>query len=452
MSSPVEIHVPRENVNDESVKLVEWLVADNVEVQKDQAIAEIETSKSSAQVFATHQGILKHAAKVGTEVAVGGLIAYVQVAGEKPVSCVPEKVQTPQPVVTAQGGSEPTRPPIVEHVTRFSNKAMALMREHNLSPTAFASRELVSANDILEHVGKAPKHANGAPPPSPKDARLESSKPRPVIAATGVPVRSEELPRSKQVEARYLSAGLQNTLPSVVTLACPTRGLRAATANNPILQGQTLPLMVFEIARLLKKHPVFNAYHSGTSVNYYQQVNVGIAFGGGNGLKVPVIRDADTKTLAQISDEIRELLVRYLDDSLPIETLSGGTFTITDLSGDQVFAFHPLINQGQSAILGIGGEFFGSAHRDGFFNLILAFDHQLTEGRQAARLLNDLKTRICGYESALSAANKSAEKLYCDRCMIGVEEIHALEHYLVQCIDARGETRLVCSRCLGGRE
>src|SRR3954468_9996349 len=92
MSQSVQIHVPRENVNDESVKLIEWIAADNTAVREGQAIAEIETSKSSAQVFASHDGILKHVAKVGSEVAVGGLIAYVQLEGESVVASAPEKI------------------------------------------------------------------------------------------------------------------------------------------------------------------------------------------------------------------------------------------------------------------------------------------------------------------------------------------------------------------------
>ena len=78
----------------------------------------------------------------------------------------------------------------------------------------------------------------------------------------------------------------------------------------------------------------------------------------GAGLKVPVLREADAKSITEIASEMRDLVVTYLDDALAVGSLAGGTFTVTDLSGEGVTAFHPLINQGQSAILGICAEVF----------------------------------------------------------------------------------------------
>jgi len=128
-------------------------------------------------------------------------------------------------------------------------------------------------------------------------------------------------------------------------------------------------VIIFETARLLKTFPLFNAYCADGSIHFYEQVNIGFAVDADRGLKVPVIRDADTKSLPEIAAEMQEAVVDYLNDSLPMKSLAGGTFTVTDLSGDGVFAFHPLINQGQSAILGICGEFFPPGSKEGMFNL-----------------------------------------------------------------------------------
>ena len=182
MSQSVQIHVPRENVNDESVKLIEWIAANNTPVREGQAIAEIETSKSSAQVFASHDGILKHAAKVGAEVAVGGLIAYVEVEGEPAIPAVSESVSRVEVPVRSQVETDANAAPIVEHLTRFSNKAIALMREHNLAPTAFAKRDLVTATDVLEHVGLAKKNHTPTPPPA-NAAAVAPATPRPALTA-----------------------------------------------------------------------------------------------------------------------------------------------------------------------------------------------------------------------------------------------------------------------------
>ena len=80
-------------------------------------------------------------------------------------------------------------------------------------------------------------------------------------------------------------------------------------------------------------------------------------------------------------------LLAYTSGEITLEAASGGTFTVTDLSGEGVFSFQPLINQRQSAILGVGAEFLAPGGSEGFYQLILTFDHRLTEGRAAAQFL-----------------------------------------------------------------
>src|SRR5258708_6498224 len=127
---------------------------------------------------------------------------------------------------------------------------------------------------------------------------------------------------------------------------------------------------------------------------------MGFAIDAGRGLMVPVIRDADKKSVAEIAGNMRELLVQYLSDEISVKSLLGGTFTLTDLSSEGVYSFQPLINRGQSAILAVCSEFPPAADQEGVFNLVLVFDHQLSEGREAARFLNELRHRLEGYGSA----------------------------------------------------
>ena len=210
--------------------------------------------------------------------------------------------------------------------------------------------------------------------------------------------RSERLTRAKRVEAKSLRDGAETTLPSVVTVACPTRGFRAAVAHQAAVGDIATAVIVAETARLLRKYPVFNAYHADGNINYYENVNIGFAIDAGRGLKVPVIRDADRKEIVAIAAELRELVVTYLDDRLTVESLAGGTFTVTDLSGENVVAFHPLISRGQAAILGVCAEVSLPGTGAGAFNLVLGFDHQLSEGRTAGRFLGELRERLAQYE------------------------------------------------------
>jgi len=264
-----------------------------------------------------------------------------------------------------------------------------------------------------------------------------------------VPTRSEPLSRAKRTEGKYLRSGFESTLASVVTVACPTRGFRAAFGAD------ATPLVVFEVARLLRKYPAFNAYHDDGVVHYYDEVNVGFAVDAGRGLKVPIIREADRKGATAIGSEMRDLVVGYLGDVLPVEALSGGTFTLTDLSGEGVVAFHPLINRGQSAILGLCAEVFPGGGREGTFNLVLAFDHQIAEGRTAARFLGDLRDRLASHEASASKPGEmgpgsTAEEPRCSRCQASYAALAADGHPLVQTVRGDGSTRLLCKLCLEG--
>jgi hypothetical protein len=156
---------------------------------------------------------------------------------------------------------------------------------------------------------------------------------------------------------------------------------------------------------------------------------------------------------------MRQLLLSYLDDTLHVGSLAGGTFTITDLSSEGVFTFQPLINQGQSAILGVGGEFFLSGSREGLFNLILSFDHQLAAGRQAAQFLQDVVQRLHAYAAVFEdqrADAPRAEELYCARCLTPLSRLQRLDpaqrgdHFLVQTVQSDGRLEYRCNTCLQG--
>ena len=318
---------------------------------------------------------------------------------------------------------------------RFSPQARELIQQLGLDERGFAGRGLVRARDV---------RAAAEPPPPP------ASRPR-LVAAAGVATRSERLTRAKRVEAKSLRDGAETTLPSVVTVACPTRGFRAAVAHQAAVGDSATAVIVAETARLLRKYPVFNAYHADGTINYYDNVNIGFAIDAGRGLKVPVIRDADRKEIAAIAAEMRELVVSYLDDRLTVESLAGGTFTVTDLSGENVVAFHPLISRGQAAILGVCAEVSLPGTGAGVFNLVLGFDHQLSEGRTAGRFLGELRERLAHYEETfLRDGATRAEEPRCARCQAGYHELAANGHALVQSVQADGSVRLLCKLCFEG--
>jgi pyruvate/2-oxoglutarate dehydrogenase complex dihydrolipoamide acyltransferase (E2) component len=239
----------------------------------------------------------------------------------------------------------------------------------------------------------------------------------------------------------------QNAAASIVNVICPTRGLKAAAQTHPELRGGPLPLVLYETARLLRKYPIFNAFYDDGKVRQYEQVNIGIAMDAEHGLKVPVLTDADRTSISDIRMKVENFVLQYLDDTLPVQALADGTFTMTDLSGEDVHSFVPLINQGQAAILGIGAEYFPPGRSDGFFNLILAFDHRLTEGRTAANFLKDLRDRLHSYERVLRGRTGESS---CTRCLRTSSELMELNVPLLLGVQPMGESAPICGNCILG--
>ncbi len=457
------IAVPRENVNDQTVMLVSWLVADGDRVEPGQSLVQVETSKAVVEIEAPVAGFLRHAAQVGDEIAVGGLIGHIEGKRIAPALEIPPLTGasngTPRPAAPTPGASASPRevdrpaeagaavPRSPASPARFSRRARESLERHGLDPNAFDGRGLVRSKDLAATLGRAETGPESAPAGPPESATV-----REPIAAMGVPFRTEPLPRSKRTEVSYLRSAYENNLMSSVTVSCRTRGLRDSVREATGSADGVTAIILFEVARLARKYPIFNAFHADGSVHFYEEVNVGFAIDAGHGLKVPVIHLADRKGIAEITDELRELVVAYLEDKLPVQALTGGTFTVTDLSAEGVSAFHPLINRGQSAILGISAEVFPPGGREGTFNLVLSFDHQLAEGRTAARFLNDLRQRLGSYEFAIKRDDgDDAGDPRCARCDRTAAELHKLDpnrHFLLPSVRPDGSVQLICTICM----
>jgi pyruvate/2-oxoglutarate dehydrogenase complex dihydrolipoamide acyltransferase (E2) component len=405
----VPVLVPHETVNDESVKLTAWLVASGEQVKTEQLLAQVETSKALLDIHSPTDGFVRYEYETGCEVAVGAAICYITAALDTPLPAgafpalptgtAKTPTRTAAPRIAA--AHQPARPKVASwalgaFTPRFSRSAAELLHQHQLDPQQFTHLPLVKAEDVLSFLEQADGSVNfipAEPPPS------DMSKP---VLAAGVPVRWEELSRRKLGEIRCLRSAQDNVLASSVTVPCPTRGLRSLLRDSGGAVSTPTPIIVFEAARLLREHPAFNAVCAQDRAGYYDEVNIGVAFDYDKGLMVPVVRHADHKELAEIAEELWGLMYKYMRQELTAEDLSGGTFVVSDLSAEGVSSFVPLINLGQSAILGIGTELFPAAGAVGSFNLILTFDHQLAEGRMAATFLNELVRRVQAHESSLT--------------------------------------------------
>jgi pyruvate/2-oxoglutarate dehydrogenase complex dihydrolipoamide acyltransferase (E2) component len=469
MPEIVFVTIPQETVNDESVRILAWKVASGSKVEKDQQLCEIETSKAVMDIEAPEAGTVVYAAKAGDEVPVGSTLCQIvpegmaapsmadsatEIAQGDPVGQAPavEAPIVPAPVGTKAGvpADVAVDPALDESdlpAARLTPLAAKLAAEFGYAKESFARGTLVRKDDVLRRAGKLPATRLSAPKPAAPASAARAAEPVENAPVPGVAVVWSDLPRRKTFEAKILSQGQARTIQSQVTSSVRATRLRARLERLGLTSVGLGALVIFEAARLLRKYPEFNAVHDRGRIGVYSDVNIGWAVDGGQGLMVPVVPQADTKTPQEIVEIMQRHIDGYVEGKLGTADFLGGTFTVSDLSGDGIGHFHPLISQGQAAILGVGGELDGQGNETLY--LTLAFDHQLAEGRKAAQFVRELAGRLEAHAALEPAPVQEAPEgdIYCAYCQRDVAAIKAIRAMLVKSEIPAG---YVCSVCLAG--
>lgn len=362
MSDPVPVRVPQINPNDEHAVVVRWHVAKGARVRTGQPLVTLETTKTTFDVDAPADGYAFFEHEANAELAVGAPVAWIA-DREGPL-------QIPAATPPAAPASETPAP------ERFTRKARKLMKERGLSDVDFPGSDRVDA-ETVERVAAA-RAGTEAGSRAPRDA---------------VPL---ELTPAKVTEIQTLRRVREQVVPSTVAIALRAERLdsrlrREAEAHGPV---SALELVLHETARLLPRWPELNGFYADGRAWSHAGVAIGFAVNLGRSLRVPVVKDAASMALRDVARTVRELTLRYMRDELTIDDVLGGTFTITDLSGEGIVHFVPVLNERQSAILGLC-----AARGDGSRELVLTFDHRLSDGMQAARFLAQLRSRLEGEAS-----------------------------------------------------
>lgn len=513
MAEPVPVILAKEGVSDDSFLFLEALKGEGAAAEAGEAIARVETSKANIEICAPCAGHVFYRYRVGQEVPVGETIAVI--SADKAYAGAQTSAGAPAPKASeAAMAAGPASDPAADANagrTRFTPLARKVMAEHNLRENAFAGPGRVRMVDVMEAVGRGSAAPSDVPAPPPgakprfslaaaaemerlglasdlfngaglvtredvrRHAGIREPGNEPMAAATpaGSGPRAETaehggggdvggkaeidggtrvpLSKAKRNEILSLQDGARGTLSSAITVLVSGRGFfdpAAATARPSLL-----PAVIYEAARLLVRFPDFNGSYSDNSVVRWNDVNVGVAFEIDAGLKVPVVKGADRLGMGGIREALDGHIMKYLESRLGIEDLTGATFTVTDLSNEKVFDFLPLINRGQSSILGIGGcQAF--SENVAVFPLTLAFDHRVSTGRQASLFLRSLKERLESYGPELSASDLAAADSLgaaaksCSQCRREEGDLRDRQYLLA--IHRGGKSGFVCSTCLKG--
>ncbi|MFM9840741.1 MAG: 2-oxo acid dehydrogenase subunit E2 [Cyclobacteriaceae bacterium] len=433
-----EITVPQESVNDQSLIVLELYFKNGDKVAKGALIAELETSKTTVTVEAEQDGYVQYFCNVGDDLEVNSIIA--RISDEIPVIVLEEnKINLQKQNVVAPHYS--SQHSIKE--TIFSKKALLLMVKSNIQKTAFVGMDFVSEKDVENILGGSTKTKKVAPI-SAKDRRESEN-----VVDDISKVQLEKVKSFKHKEIGYLSSVQSAGLVSVINAMVEVEGvIDYINQYTQYFKNSLLPIVVYECGRLLQKYPAFNAYFNNENIAYYKQVHVGFAVDMGKGLKVLKIANTENKSIREIEQEIFQLSNDYLDEKIKTDVLTDITFTITDLSGEDVFSFTPLINMKNSAILGISSI----DQKLKRCVLSLAFDHRVTEGKNASVFLSELKQRIESYRSKLFDAglqSKYLSGIKCYKCMKRLTE-DLSDAGFAKCITPLGEEAYICQACFKG--
>ncbi len=367
MSDVFAVTVPLENINDEFATIVEWNIESGKEVKKGDVIVTIETMKAIFEIEAEKDGFLFYELKEGDEVAVGSEIAYIGKENKIP------EIKTK--------ATEIDKSETYDDNADISAKAKKLMKEYGLQNEDFAGFEKVKLEDVKTKIA---------------EEGLKKKEFQSVISSKDQYLTSSEIIKIKQAkkfEIKQLRQSSQRVISSSVSIMVDIQKVEENIkfiSQNDGVHATIVELVIFNISRLLKKYNLLNGFYDDGNCNVYNEINIGFAVNIGKGLKVPIIKNADKLTLKDISNTVKDLSLKYFREELSLNDITSGTFTVTDLSSKGIVDFFPVINNMQSAILGICSVMPGT----NYFKVILTFDHNMADGMMAADMLNELSTLL----------------------------------------------------------
>jgi pyruvate dehydrogenase E2 component (dihydrolipoamide acetyltransferase) len=415
----MDIKLPNLGEGADSGVVVSLFVKEGETVTQDQALLEIENEKAVATIPSTGSGVVAQIhVKPGDKVTVGQKLVTLQAEGE-PAPAVtpavpPPPPEAPEPAAEdepALGPSAPLTgepPPAAPSVRRIARELGLDLRR--IRGSARGGRVLMS--DIRAYIQRLEKLAAKASAvgEQAREPRLE-----PVDFAKWGPVTIRPLSPLRQVITRRLSDSWA-LAPRVTQFdeadITDLLALRKEYAPAYEERGARLTLTGFlikAVTAVLQNHPRFNASLDITEENLVLKsyFHIGIAVDTPHGLLVPVIRDADKKSLLDISRELEDLAARARERKLAIEEMKGGSFTISNQGGIGSGHFTPIVNVPEVAILGVGRGAIKPVWRDDQFvprtllPLTLAYDHRVIDGGAAARFMVELVQTLENYDADL---------------------------------------------------
>ncbi|TYB42960.1 dihydrolipoamide acetyltransferase family protein [Actinomadura chibensis] len=414
-----DILMPRLSDTMEEGVISSWQKQPGDEVAVGDVIVDIETDKAVMEYEAYEAGVLEkilvaegETAAIGAPIAVlapvGGAAAPAPAAARPEAEPEPEPApaREPEPVAAAPAAQAAPAPAVPRSSGRSrppsSPLARRLARDHGL--------------DLATLTGSGPggrivradiEAAIRTTAPAPAPAAAPAPAPAPAVTARAVDdpdVEAVPLNRFRKVAARRLTESKREAPHFYLNREVDAEPLLAfrATLNEALAPAKVSvnDLIVKAAATALREHPAVNVSYTEENLLFHKRVHVGVAVAVEDGLLVPVIKDADRKSVSEIGRETRELAGKARDGKLSLPEMSGGTFSVSNLGMFGVDSFSAVINPPEAAILAVGGVRDEPVVRDGQvvpgkrLALTLSVDHRATDGATGAKFLDRLATLL----------------------------------------------------------
>lgn len=410
----IEIRIPSPGESISEVELARWLVENGSWVEKDQEIAEVESEKATLPLIASESGIINIVVKEGTTLKVNEVACTIDTSAAKLAGAPKKEVKQPEPQKPTENTQKVEEPKKVEKKAE-SDKSI------KITPLASAKMEAenISVDDILSGLKRISTH----------EVDMVKGK----VSNAPIPVRSERKEERvkmsqlrKKLSERLVYAKNQTAMLTTFNEVDMSRVMEIRKTYQQAFQdkyGVKLGLMSFftkATVEALKQHPLTNSIIDGDEVVTPNYIDMGIAVQTPKGLMVPVLRDADKLTIAEMERGIGELANKGRMGKITIEELTGGTFTITNGGVFGSMLSTPILNSPQSAILGMHNivdrpvAVNGKVEIRPIMYVALSYDHRIIDGKDSVAFLVKVKQMIEHPETMLFEGNSL------DKVLIGL--------------------------------
>jgi 2-oxoglutarate dehydrogenase E2 component (dihydrolipoamide succinyltransferase) len=396
----IEIKVPPVGESITEVVLSSWIKNDGDAVEMDEVIAELESDKATFELTAEQAGTLRTVAQEGDTLAIGAVVCKIEDGGAAPAASAPaekeEKAVVAEdkadaPVAEKTGDSYATGTP-----SPAAGKILAEKGVDSADVKGSGVDGRITKEDALNAEKAQPK---AAAKPAPASAPAAA----PVVAGSRNERRQKMTPLRKTVAKRLVAVKSETAMLTTFNEVDmkPIMDLRGKYKDKfKEKYGVGLGFMSFftkAVCEALKDFPSVNARIDGEELVFNDFVDVSIAVSAPKGLVVPIIRNAESKSLAEIEKSVVELATKARDNKLSLEEMTGGTFTITNGGVFGSMMSTPIINSPQSAILGMHNiierpiAIKGEVVVRPMMYLALSYDHRIIDGRESVGFLVRVK-------------------------------------------------------------